>query len=120
MKLVADRLLFTPLSSNLVDKHDVVRLSNGNFLVVWRKADSSHDVTLVVLLSWSCGEFIFSLSILVVEMDDSVSCGHGVSLGVRGPGQSCNLLHAIDWRLQIFPILDLHLSFRIFKFQIII
>ena len=87
-ELVADGLLLAPFRADFVNEYDVVRLSDGDLLVVWREADGPHDVALVVLFGGPCGELVLSLSILVVEMDDSVSRSHSISLGVWRPSQS--------------------------------
>ena len=99
-ELVADGLLLTPLRADLVDEHDVVGLRDGDLLIVWREANCPHDVALVVFLSWSCCELVLLLTVLVVEVDHSISRGDRVSLRVLRPSEGRNLLHAID-RLQI-------------------
>jgi len=108
-ELVANRFLLTPFSSNFVNEHNIVRLGNGNLLIIWSEANGAHNVALVVLFGGTRRELVHLLTVLVVQVNDSVRCGDSVSLRVGRPGQCSNLLHAVDWLLQVFQILNLHI-----------
>lgn len=107
-ELVADGLLLTPLRANLVDEDDVVRLRDGDLLIIWGEANSAHNVALVVLLGGTRRELVLLLAILVVQVDDAISSRNRVSLRVLRPSEGRDLLHAVDGLLQILPVFDLH------------
>ena len=108
-ELIAYGLFLAPLHPELVYKHYVVGLSYRELLIVRGERHRAYNVRLVVLIGGPRGELVLPDSVLVKEMHNAVSSGHGHSLGVGGPANRGDLLHAVNRRLEVLLILYLHI-----------
>lgn len=109
-KFVANRLLLSPVATELIDEDNVVGLSDGQARWVRWKSHSAHNVGTISLFGGADGEFVTLLPHVVIEVNYTVRGRNSVSLAVGCPGNGRNFLHSIDGLLNVAPVLDLHLS----------
>lgn len=69
-ELITDGLAFSPISTQLIDKHNIITLGYGKSHRVRRESHSSYDIRFLSLFGWFGGEFVAFLSSFVIKVDN--------------------------------------------------
>ena len=120
-KLVANRLLVSPLGAEAVDKNNKVRLSDGELCRVRRKTESAYSIGLSALsVGGARAKLLTALTSLIIEIDEAGGVGDGEALIVGAPRQRLNAGDALLRGGEGANVADLHFcvdSLKCFAFR---